>query len=163
MISVPAPKNEKCADTASEFASRGAIPHKDLENLIGEISFTQTSGFGRFGGTLFRPVRDMLKLRPYLARLSRDEIGILRWRVALLRDDISRICFPKSPRPEAMIYTDSGTATKIVDSLVIDVEDFGGRRGFCTLRAEISDPKWEETFILTTCIYGLEMLSILAT
>ena len=57
-ISLHGPKKEKWANTTLDFASKGAISHKDLEKLIGALSFTQTSVFGRFGRTLLMPIRD---------------------------------------------------------------------------------------------------------
>ena len=62
-----------------------------------------------------------------------------------------------------IIYTDAATPTRIVASLVIDVPVFDATGEFHNLWAEPADPKWESTFILTTYIYGLDMLAILAT
>ena len=67
IISLPEPKKEKWANITHEFASKGAISHKDLGKLIGGLSFTQTSVFGRFGRTLLRPLHDKLKRLPYVA------------------------------------------------------------------------------------------------
>ena len=129
VISLPEPKKEKRANITHEFAPKGAISHKDLEKLIGKLSFTQTSVFGRFGRALLRPLRDKLKRRPYVARLPTDAIDILRWWGLLLRKEISRVCVPKLPRPEAIIYTDAATSTRIVASLVIDVPVFDAKWG----------------------------------
>ena len=98
-----------------------------------------------------------------MARLSADEIDILRWRTRLLRKEISRVCVPKLPRPEVVIDTDSATPTRIVASLVIDAPVFDAKGGSRNIWGETSDPKWESTFIITAYIYGLEMLAILAT
>ena len=62
-----------------------------------------------------------------------------------------------------VIYTDAATSTRIVASLDIDVKDFWIRREFRNIWAEVPDPKWGYTFILTTYIYVLEILAILAT
>ena len=85
MISLPAPKKEKCSYITLDFASKGAFPHNDLGKLIGNVPITQTSVFGRLGGTLLRPLHDKLKPRPYVDNLSADEVDILRWWVSLLR------------------------------------------------------------------------------
>lgn len=105
----------------------GAISHNDLENLTGQLSYAQTSVFGRFGRTLLRPFRDKLKRRHYAAKLSADEIDILKWWVYLLRDGVARICFLKSPLREVIIYTDAATSTRTVATLVTDFGDFGSR------------------------------------
>ena len=78
-ISLPGPKKTKWAIITHDFASKGAISHMDLGKLIGGLSFAQTSVFGRFGRTLLRPLHDKLKQRPYVAKLSVDEVDILRW------------------------------------------------------------------------------------
>ena len=100
--------------------------------MIGELSLAQTSVFGRFRITLLIPFRDKLKRFPDVDRLSADEIISPRWRVELLSDDISRIRFLSSPHREVVIYTDAATSTRIVASLVIDVEEFRCRGNFVT-------------------------------
>ena len=90
-IPLPEHKKTKWANITHEFASKGTVPHKDLEKLIGGLSFTQTSVFGRFGRTLLRPLHDKLKQRPYVVKLSEDAVDILRWWVLLLKGDISRV------------------------------------------------------------------------
>ena len=130
---------------------------------MGNYRLPKTSVFGRFGGTLLRPLRDRINRRPYVAKLSTEGLDILRWWVELLRGGISGIGFLKSPRPEVVIYTDAATSNRIVAALVIDVGEIGRRMEFRTLRVEVPDPKRGGTFILTTYNYGLEILAILAT
>ena len=161
-ISLPEHKKGKWENTTHDFASKGAISHNDLAKLIGGLSFAQTSVFGRFGRTLLTPLRDRLKRRPYVAKLPADEVDVLRWRVTLRRDDTSRVCVPKLPCPEVIIYTDAATSARIAASLVVDVNEFEDRRDFRTPWAEASDPQRGSTFILTTYIYGLEILATLA-
>ena len=161
-ISLPGPKKAGMADIALDVASKGAISNNDLEKVMDRLSFTQTSVFGRFGRTLLTPLRDKLKSRPYVAILSTDEVEILRCGITLLMGDISGMRFPKSPRREVLVYTDSATSARIVASLAIDVKDFENHMGIRNLWAEVPYPKWGNTCILTTYIYGVEMIAILS-
>ena len=152
-ISLHGPKKGNWAYITIGWASKGASPHKDLGELIGKLSFTQTSVFSRFGRALLMPLRDKLKVRPFAAMLSADEIDIIRWFVKLLSGGISRICFFKSHRHEVIVYADAETSAIIVASIVIDVKGFGNQREFRNIRAEVSDHKRGNAFILTTYIF----------
>ena len=98
-----------------------------------------------------------------MSKLSADEVDILRWWVLLLRGDISRVCAPRLPRREVIIYTDSATPTRTAAPLAIDVSHFDVCKEFRALWAETSDPHRLIAFISTTYIYGIEMLDTIAT
>ena len=76
-ISLRQEKNGRLPQITLDFAREGSIAHKDLVKLIGDLSFTQTSLFGRFGRSLLlSALRDMLKIRRYFAKLYAAGIAI---------------------------------------------------------------------------------------
>ena len=162
-IYLPRSKIVAWSNLISEIISKGSIEHKPLESLIGKLSFTQTSIFGRFGRTLLRFLQTKLHRRPYEKILAEEEIDILKWRIASLGASIPRVVEPKSSRPEVIIYTDAATSTRIVAAVVLDANEFLRLGGFQAVFEEISSLGWESTFQNTTYIYGLEMLAVLAT
>ena len=162
-IYLPRSKISAWSELISETISKGFIDHKPLESLIGKLSFTQTSIFGRFGRTLLRFLQTKLHRHPYVKKLSEEEIDILKWRVASLGASIPRVVEPKSSRPEVLIYTDAATSTRIVAAVVLDVNEFLNLGEFQAVFKEISSTSWESTFKDTTYIYGLEMLAVIAT
>ena len=161
-IFLPRSKVIAWSDTILETISKGFIEHKPLEKLIGKLSFTQTSIFGRFGRTLLKSLHSKLHQRPYIGHLSEEEIDILQWWVASLRASIPRVVEVTSTRPEVIIYTDAATSTRIVAAIVLDVDIFLRIGEFQAVFEEISSEEWSNTFKDTTYIYGLEMLAIIA-
>ena len=105
-------------------------------------------------------MRGKLKERPSSEQLSDRERDILMWWARSLREPIPRIDQIKPERPEYVIYTDASTSAMVVAALSINVEGFSHSPSFATLRVEVSEPKWENTFLDATYIYGLEMLEI---
>ena len=162
-ITPPQDKIARWSQIAIDHATSGRASHKDLEKLIGKLSFTQTSAFGRFGRTLLKPLHDKLKERPYSEQLSDRERDILLWWVQSLRETIPRTILIKPTNPEFIIYTDAATSTKVLAVLLLRVEGFDSDPCFGELRVETSEGEWETTFINTTYIYGLEMIAIAAS
>ena len=162
-ITLPQDKIERWSKITLDHATSGRASHKDLEKLIGKLSYTQTSVFGRFGRTLLKPLHDKLKERPYSEQLSDRERDILLWWVQSLRETIPRTISIKPTNPEFVIYTDAATSTKVLAALLLKVEDFDFDPCFEELRVETSEEEWETTFRDTTYIYGLEMIAIVAT
>ena len=69
-ISLPEDKARRRSEINSSVACNGSIPHKDLEKLVGKLSFSQTSVFGKFGRSMPKPLFGKLKSTPYEPRLS---------------------------------------------------------------------------------------------
>ena len=162
-ITLPQDKITRWPQIALDHATSGQATHKELEKLIGELSFAQTSVFGRFGRALLKPLHGKLKERPYSEQLSDRERDILMWWAQSLRETIPRAISTKPTNREFIIYTDAATSTKAVAALLLEVEEFDSGPCFEELRADASEPGWETTFINTTYIYGLEMIAIAAT
>ena len=146
-----------------EFIASRSITHKQLAKLIGRLSFTQTSIFGRFGRTLLRPLHKKLRQHPFEGRFSPGELSLLAWWSASLRASRPRIVYLKSPRPEYIIYTDAATSTAMLAAIVIDVASFESDPHFAAVIDEEADKVWFDTFLETNLIYGLEMIAVIAT
>ena len=162
-IYLPQSKVKAWSESISDVISKGSIGHKPLESLIGKLSFTQTSIFGRFGRTPLRFLQTKLHRRPFEGTLTEEEIDILQWRIASLGASIPRTVEIKSCRPEIIIYTDAATSTRIVAAIILDVAEFLRVGEFQAVFKEVSSLEWQTTFKDTTYIYGLEMLAIIAT
>ena len=138
---LPMEKITKWSSITREHITDGRITSKRLEKLIGKMSFTQTSVFGRFCRALLIPLRDKLNLRPYTSHVARSvEI--------------------KPKFPQFAIYTDAATSTGITAALVFNNEIPSDHPAIDELRGETSPPLWGATFDSATYIYGLEMLAV---
>ena len=146
-----------------EFTRAGSISHKQLEKLVGRLSFTQTSVFGRFGRTLLRPLHRKLHQHPFQERFSSDEMSLLAWWAASIRAARPRVVHLKSNFPEVVIYTDAATSTCIIAAVIIDVKNFSKFPAFEAVLSEQADATWADSFSETNLIYGLEMLAVIAT
>ena len=161
-ISLPQDKIVRWSQITLDHMTEGRITHKNLERLVGKLSYTQTSVFGRFGRTLLKPLIDKANARPFVEKFSERELDILSWWVESIRASTPRIIELKPQRPEVIIYTDAATSTRVVAACVLHPENFPQHQVFSELRAEVSNPLWEVTLAGTTYIYGLEMLAIVA-
>ena len=116
------------------------ITSKHLEKIIGKLSFTQTSAFGRFGRTLQIPLRDKLRDRPYSEILPPRAINILLWWDQAITTHIARTVDIKPKFPEYVIYTDAATSARITAALVFNNEVPSDCPIIDELREEVSSP-----------------------
>ena len=162
-IFLPKSKIEKWSTEVEEILRCGSVEHKPLEKIIGKLSFTQTSIFGRFGRTMLRPLYNKKNAHPYVSTLSEDDKDNLRWWVASIRACIPRVVEFRAPNPEFLVYSDAATSTRIITAVVINVAGFiSSGKGAATF-SETTSKDWVDVFDSTTYIYGLEMLAIIAT
>ena len=159
------PRNKILAWSAliDEFIDAKSISHNQLEKLIGSLSFTQTSVFGRIGRTLLTPLHRMLRKHPSQESLSADELGLLARRAASITAARPRSVYLKSHLPEVVIYTDAATSTALIAAVIIDVANFAKGPAFDAVLIERVDMTWFGIFAETNVIYGLEMLAVIAT
>ena len=141
---------------------KGSVQHKKLEKLIGKLSFTQTSVFGRFGRTPLRPLRRKLHSRPYISPLSISESNLLSWRAAPIRAARPRNVLSRQEFREIVIYTDAATSASILAAVVIDVQQFAKDNSSESTCTEVADKDWETIFNDAALICGLEMLAAIA-
>ena len=151
-----------------EAVSPRMIHRKSLMELIGGLTFTQTSIFWRFGRTPNKPLYKMLYPNHYSEILTGDDVRIPEWRGAPIRATIPGIAEIKSHRSEILIYTDAEAAKSGVSSaiLAVVVTEPGllAADGYpATALTEKTDPVCETIFSTTTYIYGIELLAVVAT
>ena len=72
-ISLPQSKRWKRDKPTLVRARKGSITHKDLGKLISELSFAQTSVFGRFGRTLLIHLHGELNDALFRPRFTRGD------------------------------------------------------------------------------------------
>ena len=162
-ILLPKSKVNKWSGEVEQILRIGSVGHTPLGGLIGELSFTQTSIFGRFGRTMLRPLYNKKNAHPFVSTLSEDDKENLRWRVASIRASIPRTVEFRATNPEFLVYTDAATSTQIIAAVIIGVAEFrSSGRGLATF-SEVTSKEWVVVSDTTTYIYGLEMLAIIAT
>lgn len=113
-----------------EIISKGSIQHKQLEKLIGGVSFTQTSVYGRCGRTLLKTLCRKLHSHPHLSALSTPETNLLAWWADFIRAARPRQVLIKQKFPEIVIYTDAATSAAILSAVVIEVQQFANDNSF---------------------------------
>ena len=144
--SLPADKALKWSALIRSFLSPPAIIwRKDLESLIGRLSFAQCAVFGRVARSMLRPLYKHLYSSPSKIILSKDAVLALRWWAALLDSFAPRVIsrFPSSV--SWILYSDAEGA------------DFG--RAACWLRPS-SFPVDRSIFRLQVCAPSLSDISI---
>ena len=141
----------------SRFAS-----HMELESIVGRLSFTQTSAFGRIGIGLMAPNYAELRDSPYRQALSTKESTALRRWAGELGHMGPRIATPKPKLTDRAAYTEASGKAHIIDAAIIDPATFKQDETITRVRASRTGRRWIKTFEDTRYIYGLEILAILA-
>ena len=161
-IKLPSKKAAAWAMSISAHVSCGRISHADLESVIGRLSFTQTSVFGRIGRAMLSPLYVELHAKTYDATLDLKELTTLRWRVVALGHMRPRLATSKPALPERVAYTDAAGKSAIIAAVVVNPERFTTNKtidGVWPLRTGF---RWKSTFDKTNFIYGLELSALLA-
>ena len=161
-ISLPREKALRWGAKLQGYVAQRTIRHKDLESVIGELSFTQTSVMGRVGRAMMTSLYQKLNAKFYCADLTDRELTTLNWWSVALLNLTPRLTKNRHPRTDLIIYTDSATTTQIIAAVLIDPRSF---RDTLTTTAVLSarvGPHWKKLFADTCEIYGLEMLAICA-
>ena len=78
-IALPEDKKTNWATIIDKIPTLGVVQHSQLESLIGKLSFSQTSIFGRFGRPMLTPLQIKLNARHFRTLLSDREIRIPQW------------------------------------------------------------------------------------
>ena len=86
LISLPDEKRVSWSGAIKSFLAAGAISHSCLEKLIGRLSFSQTSLFGKFARTQLRPLYQKFHRRWYNAQLSTLERRTFEWWHQIIAD-----------------------------------------------------------------------------
>lgn len=78
-VSLPGEKGTKWIDAVAKILDIGVVTHDQLESLIGRLSFSQTSIFGRFGRPMMTHLYTKLNAKRPHPVLTTKEIRILQW------------------------------------------------------------------------------------
>ena len=140
----------------------GSVTHKELESVIGRLSFTQTSVFGRIGRAMLAPLYKKLHMEKYIPTLSMIEATSLRWWTVALDHMKPRKATPKPPITERIVYSDAAGKSQIIATVCLTPGTFASSKRLDTIRYSKTGNKWRKTFEKTCYIYGLEVLAILA-
>ena len=116
------------------------ITHKNLERLIGELSYARTSFFGRFGRSLLKPLQGKLNDKPIDGESTDRENDILEWRGKSIGGPIPRIVYIKRLGRDVIIYAGSETSDRVMAARVLIPEPLESRKVSDELRSEISNP-----------------------
>ena len=126
-ISLPDAKRATWSEIADATANSGPISHNDLGELLGELSYSQTSDFGEFGRDMLKPLLDKCNSKPYPPTRSPIERDFCSWLAESIRPLQSRAISPKSLTPDFLVYADAATATWIIDAVIFDPRVFLSR------------------------------------
>ena len=159
-IRLPTENVEKWPAITLSRAKEGRISPNDLERLIGNLSFTQTSVFGRFRRTVLKPLYDKPDEKPYSEILTKRQIPILLRRVRSLGESVTRTVEITHKTLKFGIYTDAATSARIVSALICDNRSPNESLTVEELRADVSIPEWANTRRVMAYICCLEMLAI---
>ena len=162
-VPLPADKKTKWVDAITRILDIGVITHDQLESLIGRLSFSQTSIFGRFGRPMMTHLYTKLNAIRYHPVLTTKEVRILqRWRTSIA-NLASRAVRPQRDKPDWVVFTDAATSASIIAAVAINRDEFANNERIRQVYATKTGEYWVRLFETTNLIYGLEMLALLAT
>ena len=105
-------KNLRWADQLAQDIKDRSIDHASLDNLIGKLSFAQTTVFGKFVRPLDQPLYGKLHESPYRSELDSSLIATMRWRMGALMSAQARAVSPRPRFPKFIVYTDASWPDK---------------------------------------------------
>ena len=162
-VSLPTDKRQKWADAIARILNLGVITHDQLEPLIGRLSFSQTSIFGRFGRPMLTHLYTKLNAHRYHPVLETKEIRTLQWRRTSLLNLASRTVRPRNDKPDWVVFTDAATSTSIIAAVLVNRGQFMENETIRHVFATKTGDYWAKLFEVANLIYGLETLALLAT
>ena len=162
-IDLPTDKADAWCRSIKRILAEGIVSHDELESIIGRLSFTQTSVFGRIGRGMLAPLYAKLRALPYHTALSCRESTTLAWWTAALPNLEPRTATPKTDRTDRVVYTDAAGKSRIIAAVILDPANFKLTKYLRSITHVRTGSRWVRTFEDTSYIYGLEMLAILAT
>ena len=161
-ISLPEDKKSKWTERILDILREDHVTHPELESVIGRLSFSQTSIFGRVGRVMLSPLYTKLHSPFYTGALTECERNSLLWWSVALPTFEPRRCHKKGSVADSIVYTDAATKTSIIAFVELDPVDFRTSRTLKRVAATRVPPKWISLFDSTSLIYGLETAAVLA-
>ena len=147
--------------TLDRIIEEGAIAHRELESVIGRLSRSQTSVFGRIGRATMPPLYTNLRLGDNYPPLSLKADKSLSWSDVALAHMKPRMEPPRHPRNERIVYADEAGKSGIIASVCIMHETCVASDRLDAAQAPDTGHRWRKTFGKTFYIYGLDSLSVL--
>ena len=123
-IKLPQDKKDKWITAINGFLGKGTISKDQLDSLIGRLSFSQTSLFGRFGRHMMTPIHTKANACPYTPTLSDRDVRTLHWWATALRTHGVRTVGERPDRPDMIVFTDAATSTAIIAAVTFDRNKF---------------------------------------
>ena len=161
-ITLPEEKKADWVALITEIQTLGVVSRDQLASLVGGLSFSQTSIFGRFGRPMLTPLHVKLNATQFRPQPSGREKRILQWRPSALPNMGPRQVRDRSGRPDMVVFTDAASSTSIIAAVTINRTQFIQDETICEARYSTTGKQWETLFDSTNLIYGLEMLALLA-
>ena len=161
-ISLPFDKVSAWTSRIGRFLEPCAITPAEMDSLIGRLSFSQTSVFGRFGRPFPAHLYDKQNAPYFPPILSGREIRPLRWRNTMLRDMRPRKILAKPDKPVFVVFTDAATKTSIIAATVFEQKTFRESDTITMVWEATVGPHRNTLFDKTSLIYGLEIIAFLA-
>ena len=158
-ISLMKEKRRNWHISIARIVEAGAIAFAEIESIIGRLSPTQTSVFGRIGGAMLAPLYTKLRPETYRPLLSQKELTAPRWWAAAIAHMRHRKIRQMPPSPERSVYTDAACKSRIIAASMLTPGTFGASNITDSVTASrTANARWE-TFGKTCYIYGLEILA----
>ena len=127
-ISLPVEKKVRRGLLASDISQDGRIQSKNLDGVIGKLSFTQTSGFGRYGRTMLKSHAWQVTRISLLRNTYAATYGFSQWWASSLMAHIPRTVELMRDKPDFAIYADAATSARILAAIVIPIPEFRDSR-----------------------------------
>ena len=140
-----------------EALSANTISQVDLEKVIGRLSFSQTSVFGKFARAQMLPFYTKLYRRKYIPQLSPLERFTFRWRIRVLKELKPRIPRGGLRPTDFVVYTDAAARNLKLRSIILHGDQTDLTIQLLTTGSVPS--YWREAIQRTNLIYGLEPLT----
>ena len=160
-INLPISKRTNLTDTIDHILELGVVTHSQIYSLLGRLSFSETSTFGRFGRPTM-PLYVKLNAANYRPILSGREISVLQWWGNALANLRPLTVSAGTDRPDGIVFTDAATATGIIAAVEVIRSKFTTDETVRELRGSTTGPYWGAWFSTTNLIYRSEMLALLA-
>lgn len=151
-IDHPLVKRVNWARMIDNILELGVATHSQLESLIGRLSFSQTSIFGRFGRPMISPLYVNLDTLHYHPILSDREIRVLQWWKTAITNLEPRTVSERRGRPGVVVFTDAATTTRIIAGVAIFRSEFKSDETVGELRSSVSGHYWATLFQSTNLI-----------
>ena len=111
-------ESQRGADTIRLPLRKGTISASELENLIGELCFSQTCLFGKFARKQIRCTYRQIRAEKYTADLSTPEKMAPRWLVGVIDNITPRIHRSAAHPTDFVLYTDASASANRISALL---------------------------------------------